>query len=96
MAAFCFTVGGVFMKRADGLQHASATLLFLLLFSAGAAMQSQAMRGAELASTYIVVLGLEAAFALALGGVLFAEAITAPKLAAVALILVGIALLRGS
>ncbi len=94
LAAFCFTVGGVFMKYADGLRNAPSTLLFLLLFGTGAALQSLAMRGAELATTYVIVLGLEAALAVVFGRVLFAEPMTLPKLCAIALIVVGIALLR--
>jgi len=94
MAAVCFTVGGVFMKRAEGLEHAQPTALFLVLFGVGAALLSQSMRGAELATTYIIVLGLEAAFALAMGVVVFAEPLTLAKLAAIALIVAGIGLLR--
>jgi quaternary ammonium compound-resistance protein SugE len=94
LAALSFTVGGVFMKQADGLRHASATALFLLLFAVGAVIQSQAMRGAEMGATYVVVLGLEAALALAFGTFLFAEPITLPKIGAIVLIVSGIALLR--
>ena len=94
IAALAFTVGGIFMKYADGLRNASATALFLLLFAFGAVMQSQAMRGAELGATYVVVLGLEAALALAFGTFLFAEPITLPKIGALLLIVSGIALLR--
>ena len=94
IAALAFTVGGVFMKHADGVRNASATALFLLLFAFGAVIQSQAMRGAELGATYVVVLGLEAALALAFGTLLFAEPLTMPKIGAVVLIVSGIALLR--
>ena len=94
VAALSFTVGGIFMKRADGLHNASAAALFLLLFAFGAAMQSHAMPGAEMGATYIVVLGLEAALALAFGTCLFAEPITLPKIGAVAMIVGGITLLR--
>jgi multidrug transporter EmrE-like cation transporter len=94
LAALSFTVGGIFMKRADGLHHATATALFLLLFAVGAVIQSQAMRGAELGATYIVILGLEAALAVAFGTSLFAEPVTLAKIAAIVLIVSGIALLR--
>ncbi len=94
LAALFFTVGGIFMKQADGLQNGPATALFLLLFAFGAVIQSQAMRGAELGATYIVVLGVEAALALAFGTLLYAEPITLPKLGAVLLIVSGIALMR--
>jgi quaternary ammonium compound-resistance protein SugE len=94
LAAVSFTVGGIFMKRADGVRHAPAAAAFLLLFACGAVIQSQAMRGTELGATYIVVLGLEAALALAFGTLLFGEPLTAVKTGAVALIVGGIALLR--
>jgi multidrug transporter EmrE-like cation transporter len=94
VAALSFTVGGIFMKHANGLQNHPAAALFLLFFMVGAAMQSHAMRGAELGTTYLLVLGLEAAFALAFGTFLFAEPLTIVKLTAVVLIVTGIALLR--
>jgi multidrug transporter EmrE-like cation transporter len=96
LAALFFTVGGIYMKRADGLRNTLATALFLVLFACGAAVQSQAMRGAELGATYVVVLGLEAALAVAFGALLFAEPLTAAKAAAVLLIVGGIAMLRMS
>jgi multidrug transporter EmrE-like cation transporter len=94
LAASCFTLGGVFMKQADGLRHAGPATGFLVLFALGAVVQSQAMRGAELAVTYVIVLGLEAALAVALGRFVFGEPMTAAKLCAIALIVAGIALLR--
>jgi hypothetical protein len=63
VAAFCFALGGVFMKQADGIRHASAAFVFLFLFASGAVLQSEAMRGAGLALTCVLVLGLEAATA---------------------------------
>lgn len=95
LAALFFTVGGIFMKRADGLRHGLAVITFLMLFAVGAALQSQAMRGAQMGMTYVVVLGLEAALAVAFGTFLFAEPLTLRKMGAVALIVGGIALLRG-
>jgi multidrug transporter EmrE-like cation transporter len=95
LAALAFTAGGIFMKYADGMRHVTATFLFLIFFVLGAAMLSYAMRGAELGTTYIVVLGIEAALALIFGIVLFSETITVSKMAGVLLIVGGIALLRG-
>lgn len=96
LAALAFTCGGVFMKHADGLRHAWPIVGFVTLFGVGAALQSQAMRGAELGATYILVLGLEALLAFGLGVSLFGEPVTVPKLSAVVLIVAGIALLRSS
>ena len=84
------------MKRADGLQHAGATAGFLALFVLGAIVQSEAMRGEGLAVTYLIVLGLEAALAVAFGQLIFGEAMTAMKACATALIVFGVALLRAA
>ncbi len=96
LAALAFTLGGVCMKHADGLRHAGPIAAFVVLFGVGAALQSQAMRGAELGATYILVLGLEAMLAFGLGVWLFGETVTVPKAAAVVLIVAGISLLRAS
>jgi quaternary ammonium compound-resistance protein SugE len=82
------------MKYADGVRHPLPVLGYIALFGIGAALQSQAMRGTELGATYILVLGLEATIAFVFGIVLFDEVATMRKLAAVVLIVVGIAFLR--
>ena len=94
LAALAFTGGGVFMKYADGVRHVGPVMGYVGLFGIGAVLQSQAMRGSELGTTYILVLGLEAALAFGLGVVLFDEAATWRKLLAVILIVAGIGLLR--
>ncbi len=96
LAALSFTLGGVVMKSADGLRHATPTAGFMLLFAVGAALQSQAMRGAELGVTYIVVLGLEAMLVFGFGIALFGESAQITRVVAVLLIVGGIALLRTS
>jgi quaternary ammonium compound-resistance protein SugE len=94
LAALAFTVGGIFMKYAEGLRNVSASMLFLAMFGFGAVLQSLAMRGTELGSTYIMVLGLEAALAFGFGSFIFSEPVTARKIAAILLIVCGIAMLR--
>ena len=94
LAALAFTLGGVCMKAADGFRNAWPTAGYLLLFASGALLQSEAMRRSELGTTYILVLGLEAMLAFAFGMALFGESATLPKIAAVVLIVAGIALLR--
>ena len=95
-AAICFVAGGVCMKYADGLRHAEATAGFLLLFVLGAALQSEAMRGEDLAVMYVVGLGLEAALAVSLGLVVFGEPITVTRTCALTLVIGGVALLRAA
>ncbi len=95
LAALCFSTGGMFMKRAEGLHATWDSVVFLLLFALGAVLQSQAMRGAALSLTYILVLGLEAGFAVGFGVFFFGEGIPPLKLGGILLIVLGIALVRG-
>ena len=38
LAALAFTVGGIFMKYAEGLRNLSASVLFLAMFGFGAVL----------------------------------------------------------
>ena len=69
-------------------------MLLSALISAAAACQSIGMRNAEMGSSYVLVLGLEAIIAVALGIWFFGDHLTPLKFAALALILGGVALLR--
>jgi multidrug transporter EmrE-like cation transporter len=94
MAALSFSIGGYFMKLSVGLTHLRPTLLMFGFFSVGAVLQTVAMRGHQMAITYIVVLGFEAITALGLSMVLLNETATPSKIAGVALVVGGIVLLR--
>jgi small multidrug resistance pump/quaternary ammonium compound-resistance protein SugE len=94
LAAGAYTVGGLFMRKAEGFAHAVPAAMVFGCFCAGAALQTLAMRRSELSVNYILVLGLEAAFALVLGVAWLGEGLTARKLAGVALVLAGIVSLR--
>ncbi|MGE0592409.1 MAG: hypothetical protein AB7G23_09410 [Vicinamibacterales bacterium] len=93
-AALCFSLGGLFMKQADGLRLLAPGVAFLLLFALGAVLQSYAMRGTGLAVTYVMVLGLEAAIATGLAVGLLGEPMSAVKAGGIVLTLVGIAVMR--
>lgn len=82
------------MKLSAGLTNLRPTVLMFAFFSVGAVLQTFAMRGEEMAITYIVVLGLEAVTALALSVVLLNESGSVAKFAGVALVVAGIILLR--
>src|SRR4051812_50220809 len=73
VAALLYVLGGGFMKYSQGLTQALPTLALTILFSCGALLQAWAMKGAELGSSYVIVLGLEAMLAVALGTVFFCE-----------------------
>jgi small multidrug resistance pump len=94
LAALSFSIGGYFMKLSVGLTRLRPTLLMFGFFSAGAVLQTVAMRGEQMAITYIVVLGFEAITALVLSVLLLNESASLAKVAGVALVLGGIVLLR--
>ena len=94
LAALAFSIGGYFMKLSAGLTHLRPTLLMFGFFVLGTVLQTVAMRGEQMAITYIVVLGFEAITALALSMILLNESASWSKLAGVALVLAGVVLLR--
>lgn len=82
------------MKFSAGLTQLRPTLLVFAFFGVGVCLQTLAMRGEEMAVTYIVILGLEAITALLLSIFVLHEGSSAPKLVGVGLVLLGIVLLR--
>lgn len=89
-----YVLGGVLMKWSQGLTQALPTLGLTALFSAGALIQARAMRDEQLGTSYVVVLGLEALLAIAIGNFLFGEQISTRAAAGIALVVVGIVVLR--
>jgi multidrug transporter EmrE-like cation transporter len=96
LAAACFAAGGLFMKQADGFRHLGPGVAFLGLFLAGGVLQSLAMRGEAMVVTYVVVLALEAAFAVALAMVFLGETLSVVRVAGLIFTIAGIVLLRHS
>jgi multidrug transporter EmrE-like cation transporter len=94
LAAGTYTVGGVFMRKADGFAHGLPTVMAFLCIGAGAAMQTLAMKRSEVSANYVLVLGLEAALAVVLGVAWLGEGLSPRKLAGLALVLAGILALR--
>jgi multidrug transporter EmrE-like cation transporter len=94
LAAIMYVSGGAFMKYSQGLTRALPTVGLTVLFSAGALIQARAMRHEELGTSYILVLGLEALLAVTIGTLLFGEQISARTLLGIALVLIGIVVLR--
>jgi quaternary ammonium compound-resistance protein SugE len=94
LAALSFSIGGYFMKLSAGLTQLCPTVLMFAFFSVGTVLQTVAMRGEQMAVTYIAVLGFEAITALALSMILLKESGSMSKFAGVALVLAGIVLLR--
>lgn len=94
VAAAIYAVGGIFMKHAEGLTELRWSLATVLAFAAGSALQAWAMRGKEMAVTYLLVLGLEGVLAAGFGFWWLGETCTAPKLLGILLILAGAGVLR--
>ena len=89
-----YVTGGVFMKSSAGLTRWLPELALVALFSAGALMQAWAMKREPLGSSYVVVLGLEALFAVLAGYFLFAEQMTIKMISGVVLVVLGMILPR--
>jgi multidrug transporter EmrE-like cation transporter len=94
LAAGAYTIGGVFMRRAEGFAHALPAAMVFVCFCMGAALQTLAMKRSEVSINYILVLGIEAALAVLLGVAWLGEALSPRKLAGLALILAGVMSLR--
>jgi multidrug transporter EmrE-like cation transporter len=94
LAALSFSIGGCFMKLSAGLTRFRPTVLMFAFFSVGTVLQTVAMRGEQMAITYIVVLGFEAITALLLSMLLLNESASLSKIGGVALVVAGIVLLR--
>ena len=93
-AAIVYAVAGLFMKTSEGATRLGPTLTVLVLFSIGALAQARGMRGGDLSTSYLLVLGLEAIAAGLLGTLYLQEALTVSRLAAMLLIVVGVGWLR--
>ena len=93
-AAISYTVGGYFMKHADGFSQFAPSVAVLALFCFGATLQIFAMRQQEMTTMYIAVLGFEAVCAFLFGTVLLGEAITWQKLLGAVVVCIGVAILR--
>jgi multidrug transporter EmrE-like cation transporter len=95
-ASVLYAAGGLFMKQSDGVTRLLPTAAFLGLFATGAVLQAVGMRRADMGMSYIVVLGIEAIAAVSLSIAVLHESYSLSRLAAIALILVGIAWLRAT
>jgi multidrug transporter EmrE-like cation transporter len=96
IAAAAFSVGGLFMKLSEGLTRPLPTAGFLILFVAGATVQAVGMRRTDLSVAYIFVLGLEAALTVLLSIWYLKESCPPQRIAAIVLIIAGIAWLRST
>jgi small multidrug resistance pump/quaternary ammonium compound-resistance protein SugE len=93
-AAAAFSSGGLCMKLSAGFTRPLPTLGVFALFGLGAALQTLALRRAELGVAYIFVLGAEAVLTLLISVLVLGESCPPSRLAAVLVVIAGIAWLR--
>jgi small multidrug resistance pump/quaternary ammonium compound-resistance protein SugE len=93
-ASVAYAVGGLFMKQSDGVTRLLPAAGFLLLFTGGATLQAIGMRNADMGTSYVFVLGVEAIVAVVLSAVVLQESYSVSRVAAMVLVLAGIAWLR--
>jgi multidrug transporter EmrE-like cation transporter len=93
-ASVAYAVGGLFMKQSDGVTRLLPAAGFLACFGSGAILQALGMKQADMGTSYVFVLGVEAVAAVILSWLVLHESYTPSRLAAIALVLVGITWLR--
>lgn len=96
LASVAYAVGGLFMKHSEGVSRLLPTLAFLALFASGATLQAIGMKQADMGLSYVFVLGVEAIAAVLLSALVLHESYPPSRLAAMALVIIGIAWLRQS
>ena len=93
-ASLAYAVGGLFMKQSLGVRRLAPTLAFLGLFASGSLMQALGMKDGEMGVAYVLVLGVEAVAATLLSVLILRESYSLSRIAATALVVVGIIWLR--
>jgi multidrug transporter EmrE-like cation transporter len=93
-ASLCYATSGLAMKFSEGLTRPLPSVALGLLVLVGTVFQTFAMRHSGLSATYLVVVGLEAVVATALGMAFFHEGLSLSRLCAIGFVVVGVALLR--
>ena len=84
------------MKLSEGLERPLPAAGVFVLFGIGAALQAIGMRNAGLGTAYIFVLGAEAVFTVLLSVCVLGESYPPGRIAAVVLVVIGIAWLRAT
>jgi multidrug transporter EmrE-like cation transporter len=94
LASVVYAVGGLYMKLSQGLTRPWPTIAFSVLFLTGAMLQALGMRGTDMSVSYVFVLGVEALVATGLSVAVLHEGLPPARIAAVLLVVIGIAWLR--
>jgi len=94
LASVVYAVGGLYMKLSHGLSRPWPTVAFSVLFLTGAMLQALGMRGTDMGVSYVFVLGVEALVATGLSFAYLHEGFPPSRIAAVLLVVAGVAWLR--
>jgi len=84
-----FGLGALASQLSAGLTNPLGTIGLIIFFSLGGLVQAIAMRIKDMGSTYILIVGLDALFALLFSIFIFKETYTALKLSGMFFILIG-------
>jgi multidrug transporter EmrE-like cation transporter len=93
-ASVLYAFGGLFMKLSIGMSRPAPTAAFLVLFVGGAIFQALGMRRTDLVVSYVFVLGAEALLAVMLSAFYLHERYPLSRVAAIAVILLGMVWLK--
>jgi small multidrug resistance pump len=94
IASVAFGLGGALMPASDGFTKPLPSAGVLVLFAVGAILLARATRSEGLSQVYVMGLGLEAVFTLAIALMVFREQVSPTQVIGIATILGGVAVLR--
>jgi multidrug transporter EmrE-like cation transporter len=93
-ASVVYVLGGMAMAKSNGFAEWIPSLLVFIFFGVGAALQTYGMKAQSLGVAYVLVLGLEAVLACAVGLIFLKEPFNWIKILGTALVVIGIVLLK--
>ncbi len=94
IGSLAFSIGGAFMGVSNGFTRFWPSVLIAACFVIGAGFLAKAVNRGGLSTTYVIALGCEAVISVGIGLALLGERLTAPQVAGIAIILVGLATLN--
>lgn len=89
-ASLCFAVGSVFFQLSEGMTKVLPMVSAYGLFALGASFQAMTAQDSGLGMTYVMIVGLEVVFAIAISMLFFQESFSLFKLSGIALIVLGV------
>lgn len=94
VAAVVYVLGGIAMAKSNGFTELWPSVLIFVCFGVAATLQTIGMKAQELGIAYVLVLGLEAVLASAVGMLWLAEPFRWAKILGTLLVVAGIVLLK--